>query len=191
VAVVLSFALRMTTKINLGFRHALPALPFACVLIGAGVAAAWRRSGKALRSAIAVLVVWNAGSALAKLSVLHPYVSSTSAAAHLRGPGRLEPDWGQSSWRCADSRDHDVSQVYLGYLRVRASEAYGIDYVAASFFGLRGGGRQSFRPPRTSPSRAPSRRPVREWRSVRAIPLIERWPCWPGILVYGWRADGP
>jgi hypothetical protein len=100
----------------------------------------WRRSGAVVRSGIAALIIWFAGSSLAYYPHFLTYISEY-------GPGRNEEhrvlldsslDWGQGLLELRDyMRDQGVERVYLSYFGSARPDGYGIDYVAMpSFFFL-------------------------------------------------------
>ncbi len=140
VAAILFLASVMATRLNIGVRHALPIMPFACVLVAQGLASAWRRSGVALRGVVALLVAWNVASVTVHYPYFLPYLSEYVA-------GRMAPydtlvdsntDWGQGLFALRDyMKARGLDTIYLSYFGSALPEGYGIRYVPMpSFFEL-------------------------------------------------------
>ena len=157
-------ALLLTSKLNIGFRYALPCLPFIMILTAAGVARAWRATrDMRLRTGIALASVWLVCSALSYYPNFLTYVSEY-------GPGRDQNyrvfadsslDWGQGLIQLREfMREHGIPRVYLSYFGSAWPTAYGIDYVPlASFYILK-------TPPERTPAPAPP-----EWVVISATNL--------------------
>lgn len=135
------FGLALTTSsLNIGFRYALPMLPFLCVLIAAGVEYMWRVSGQRLRAAVGVLVAW---AVIAPLTFYPNFLAYISEYGPGRGRGSevlidSSLDWGQGLIQLRDyMRKHGIERVYLSYFGSAMPDGYGIDYEPlASFFAL-------------------------------------------------------
>ncbi len=137
-AVYLFFLLR--AHLEIGFRHGLPLLPLACIVIAAGVLRLWRSAGRELRAGIVLVSLWYAASSL---SFYPDYIAFTSAYAPSRDRGDevlidSSLDWGQGLLELRDfMRAHQIPRVYLSYFGSAQPAGYGIDYLPLpSFFRL-------------------------------------------------------
>jgi hypothetical protein len=140
VAAAIFGCLLLIARLNIGFRHALPVLPFAFVVAAAGIARVWRMHGTAARAAIAGLLVVQAASVLSWYPHFIPYTSEYFAGRD-RGHTRITDsshDWGQGLPLLRRfMEDENVSAVYFSYFGSAVPEAYGIRYVPLrSFFEL-------------------------------------------------------
>ena len=139
VVLLLYGAALLTAKMTIGTRHALPMVPFACMLVAAGVASVWSRAHKAVRVAVAVLFAAHAGSALASYPFFLSYLGEAATA---RGPARTlvdsTTDWGQGLVALRGyMASHSIDHVGLGYFGSAPAEAYGIRFVPMpSFFAV-------------------------------------------------------
>ena len=139
VAIALLGAALLTSKFDIGFRHAMPVLPFVCLLVAAGVARAWSAWGGAGRAVIAVLVAADIASAVSAYPFFISYLSE-----YVRGRPVYEAlvdsstDWGQGLVALRQfMRERGIRSIYLGYFGSALPEGYGIDYVSLpSFFRL-------------------------------------------------------
>jgi hypothetical protein len=132
VAGAVFLLLAMRADLNIGFRHALPIVPFACILIGTGVAASWRQGGSAVRALIAALLLWNAASMVRAwpwyLSYLGEYAGAEEDAYRVLADSSL--DWGQGLIELRHyMRAHDIPLVYLSYFGSAPPDGYDIDYL--------------------------------------------------------------
>src|SRR5690606_22191481 len=105
-----------------------------------GVARLWPDLSRGARAAVALLLVWYAGSSLSYYPHFLAYTSEYGRGRD-RGYELLADsslDWGQGLLELRDyMRTHDISRVYLSYFGSALPEGYGIDYVPmASFFPL-------------------------------------------------------
>ncbi|MEE9208328.1 MAG: phospholipid carrier-dependent glycosyltransferase [Gemmatimonadota bacterium] len=135
-AVVFGAAL-LTSDLAIGFRYALPLLPFLCVLIAAGAAEIWNRSGRPGRAAIAVLAVAHAVSSLSYyphfLAYTSEYVPSRDDAYLTLVDSSL--DWGQGLLELRDyMQENGIDRVYLSYFGSAYPDGYGIDYLPLESF---------------------------------------------------------
>ena len=139
VALLVIVAGLVASKIDIGFRHAMPALPFACVLVAAGVARVWGLGRPALRALVAALVVADVLSVV----LAYPYFLSY-LSEYVRGRPLYETlvdsstDWGQGLLALREfMRERGIGQVYLAYFGSALPEGYGIAYATKpSFFPL-------------------------------------------------------
>jgi hypothetical protein len=140
VVCVVLVPLLLTSRLNLGFRYALPLLPLLSVLAAAGTVLAWRHSSRLLRAVIMAACV---------LLVAHPvsYFPHFLAYVSEYGPGRdrnftvladSSLDWGQGLLELRDfMKQRSIPCVYLSYFGSGLPDAYGIEYLALpSYFDL-------------------------------------------------------
>jgi hypothetical protein len=130
----------LRSHLAIGFRHALPLLPFLCVLAAVGAISLWRRRSRPLRALIAALSIWAVAS---PLSWYPHFLAFTSEYVRTRDGGHevlldSNLDWGQGLIELRDHlRRHGISRVALSYFGSALPEAYGIDYLPfASFLTL-------------------------------------------------------
>jgi 4-amino-4-deoxy-L-arabinose transferase-like glycosyltransferase len=122
--------------INIGSRHALPALPLVCILVAQGIAPIWDRGRTATRGALAVVFASYLLSTLSHYPYFLSYLSE-----YARGRALHETlvdsstDWGQGLVALrAYMREHNIDQVALAYFGSALPEGYGIRYVALPSF---------------------------------------------------------
>jgi hypothetical protein len=122
--------------INIGSRHALPAMPLACILIAHGIASIWDRGRMAVRGALAAVFASYLVSTLSHYPYFLSYLSE-----YARGRALHETlvdsstDWGQGLVALrAYMREHHIDQVALAYFGSALPEGYGIRYVALPSF---------------------------------------------------------
>ena len=132
IALLVFGVLLLRSRLNLGFRYALPILPPLCVLAAAGIVRIWPIVPRGVRSVVVVLASW---------MVLHvaSYYPHFLAYVSEYGPGRDEGyrvlvdsslDWGQGLPELARfMRHHDIPRVYLAYFGTAWPTAYGVDYM--------------------------------------------------------------
>jgi hypothetical protein len=143
-------AVLLTSHLQIGVRHGLPLVPFACILVAHGVGAAWRAGRRTVRAAIVSLVAAD----LACVAAAYPYFLS-----YLTETVRARPayevlvdsnvDWGQGLVALREyMRDHRIDQVGLAYFGSALPEAYGIHYHALPSHFLIPGNPASAQPPR-------------------------------------------
>jgi len=122
--------------INIGSRHALPAMPLVCILVAQGVAPIWDDGRRAVRGALAAVFACYLFSSLSH----YPYfLSYLSEYAHGRPLHETlvdsSTDWGQGLVALrAYMREHGIDQVALAYFGSALPEGYGIRYVALPSF---------------------------------------------------------
>jgi hypothetical protein len=130
----------LRSNLNIGFRHALPVLPFVIVLAAVGLGRLWQTGGRLARAAIGGALVVQAASVLSWYPHFIPYTSEYFGDRD--GGYRLlvdsSLDWGQGLPLLREFlQEHGESTVYLSYFGSALPEAYGIDYVPLpSFFPL-------------------------------------------------------
>jgi hypothetical protein len=127
----------LTSGLNIGFRHALPVLPFLVVIGAVGLARVWGAHGRRVRLLIAGLVFVQALSVLSWYPHFIPYTSEYFPDRDL-GFARVSDsshDWGQGLSLLRDfMEEEDVEAVYLSYFGSANPEAYGIRYVPLRSF---------------------------------------------------------
>ncbi|HEX6135811.1 MAG TPA: glycosyltransferase family 39 protein [Longimicrobiales bacterium] len=137
-AVFLAFVI--AADLNIGFRHALPILPFACILIAAGVRRAWSLRLPLLRAVVVAALAWHVIAPLRfypfYISFLSEYTGPVEYSYETLVDSSL--DWGQGLLELRNfMRQENVPRIMLSYFGSALPEGYGIDYVAMpSFFPL-------------------------------------------------------
>lgn len=130
----------LPSRLAIGFRHALPLLPWLCVIAAAGLSRLWSRSGAPLRGAIVLLALWHATGTLSWYPHFLAYTSEYAGARDRGHEVLLDSnlDWGQGLLETRDFlRRRGIDRVFLSYFGSALPEAYGIDYVPLpSFLGL-------------------------------------------------------
>lgn len=150
----------LSSNLNIGFRYALPVLPWICVITAVGVRLAWRTAMSMVR---AVIVLATVVAVAFPLSYFPNFLSFISEY----GPARDENhtvlvdsslDWGQGLLALRDyMRDNGIPSIYLSYFGSARPDGYGIEYVPLpSFFPLA---------PRAAPSVTP------QWVAISATNL--------------------
>jgi hypothetical protein len=135
-AAVITAAL-LSSRLDIGFRYALPLMPLVCILVAAGVAKLLEDAQQSLRVAIVLLLVWYSASSLSTYPNFLAYLSEYTAQDE--GYTRIADsslDWGQGLLALReDMRGHGTRRVYLSYFGSAIPEAYGIRYLALPSFG--------------------------------------------------------
>ncbi len=122
---LLLFAIASYTRLNIGYRHILPMLPFVWLLI-AYASPHWR--APFLRVALFVLLIWYAASSLLQAPDYISYFNlvSRKSAETLLGDSNI--DWGQDFWSLVDyAKGNEVIVSYSGFLD---PHAYGLTTLA-------------------------------------------------------------
>jgi 4-amino-4-deoxy-L-arabinose transferase-like glycosyltransferase len=160
-------ALLLTSKLDIGFRYALPCIPFLLVLTAAGAARAWQATQNSrIRAGIVGACIWLVASVVSYYPNFLTYVSEY-------GPGRDENyrvfadsslDWGQGLVQLHEfMQEHRIDRIYLSYFGSAWPSAYGIDYVPlASFYPLK---------PAPAPAAGTPKRADPEWVVISATNL--------------------
>jgi 4-amino-4-deoxy-L-arabinose transferase-like glycosyltransferase len=141
----------LASSLNIGFRYALPMLPFLCVLVAIGLAGAWRNAARWQRGSLAGVLAWYAASVLWVYPNFLAYTSEYVADSG-RGDGALldsSLDWGQGLIQLRELMQREsIERVYLSYFGSALPGGYGIDYEPMpSFFAI---------PPVRAPGSAPA-----------------------------------
>jgi hypothetical protein len=151
----------MASKLNIGFRHALPIVPLVCVLIASGAARMWSQGKRHLRLLIAAAVLWHVVAPLRFYPFFLSYRSEYTGPAEFGYETFVDSsyDWGQGLLALREfMRAERIPVIYLSYFGSALPGAYGIDYVPLpSFFLL---------PPQARPSAAPP-----QWAAISATNL--------------------
>ena len=132
----LFLAALLASRVNIGVRHALPMMPFLCILVAMGVAAIWNRGQRATRWALgAVFATYVVSTALHYpffLSYLSDYARGRALHETLVDSST---DWGQGLVALRSyMREKGIDRVALGYFGSALPEGYGIDYVTLPSF---------------------------------------------------------
>jgi hypothetical protein len=160
VALLVFGVLLLRSSLNIGFRYALPLLPFLCMLAAVCLVRFWPAARPSARAAIAAAAVWMVISTASAYPHFLGYISEY-------GPGVEENhtilvdsslDWGQGLLGLRDfMRQNQINSVYLSYFGSALPEGYGISYLPlVSFFPL-------------APATGPASQP--EWIAISATNL--------------------
>jgi hypothetical protein len=159
VCAVMLLVFVMSAKLNIGFRHALPIVPLACILIACGAVRAWDTKRRLLQGVIVVALAWHVLAPLRFypffLSYLSEYTGPVERSYETLVDSSL--DWGQGLLELRDfMREEGIPRIMLSYFGSALPDGYGIDYVSLpSFFTL-------------SPQRALRDGPAPPWLAVSA-----------------------
>ncbi|HEX6693553.1 MAG TPA: glycosyltransferase family 39 protein [Longimicrobiales bacterium] len=140
VAAIIFGAALLASNLNIGFRYALPMLPFLCVLAAAGAGLLWyearARTRLLIAAATALLVLHPLSYYPWFLSYVSEYGPGRDRAYELIGDSSL--DWGQGLLELRSfMRENGIDNVYLSYFGSAYPAGYGISHVpVASFFPL-------------------------------------------------------
>jgi 4-amino-4-deoxy-L-arabinose transferase-like glycosyltransferase len=108
----------LTSRLTIGFRYALPAMPLILILIAAGVHRLTKIYGHPVRVLAAALVLWYSVSALS----WYPNYLAFTSEYRKRDEGHealldSSLDWGQGLIQLREwMRDNNVPRVYLAYM---------------------------------------------------------------------------
>lgn len=136
---LLYLAAALTAKVQIGFRHVLPVVPFLILWAGVGAAWLWSRARRGLcRGALAVLLCWQAVSVV----LVHPHHLAyfNELAGGPSGGWRWlvdsNLDWGQELGALArELQGLGSPPVYLSYFGTADPSYYGIRYVPVAMPG--------------------------------------------------------
>lgn len=158
--VLLAFV--MAADLNIGFRHALPLLPLACVLIACGVVRVWNLRRRALRAVIMAALAWHIISPLRFYPYFLSYLSEYTGPVEYSYETLVDSslDWGQGLLALRDfMREEGIPRVLLSYFGSAPPAGYGIDYVALASF------------PQLPPRPVNPGDPVPQWIAISATNL--------------------
>jgi hypothetical protein len=126
----------LASGMNIGSRHALPALPLLCILVAQGIAPIWGRGRAGVRGALALVFATYVLSTLLHYPYFLSYLSE-----YARGRALHETlvdsstDWGQGLVALrAFMQERGIDVVALAYFGSALPEGYGIRYVALPSF---------------------------------------------------------
>jgi len=136
LALVLFLVALLTSRVNIGVRHALPAWPFACILVAMGVAAVWDHGSRPLRVSLGLVVAAFVASSALQFPWFFSYLSAWSGG---RPSSQVlvdsSTDWGQGLVALRDyMRANRIERVSLGYFGSAPPEGYGIAHVTMPSF---------------------------------------------------------
>ncbi|MCA9923323.1 MAG: hypothetical protein KC421_13170, partial [Anaerolineales bacterium] len=129
---LLYFELSMVSRLNIGYRHLLPVLPFV-YLLAAGLVD-WSTEPKRQRQARVGLVGWLVGLLVAVMWIHPHYLSFFNVAAGGPANGHTilldsNIDWGQDLFRLQDwMADQGVEKVKLGWFGTAVPSYYHLNY---------------------------------------------------------------
>jgi 4-amino-4-deoxy-L-arabinose transferase-like glycosyltransferase len=153
-------AVLLTSSLNIGFRYAMPVLPWICVLAAVGTAHLWQTARPLVRTVIAAAVIWTVAFPLSYFPHFLSFISEYGPARAANHTVLVDSslDWGQGLLALRDfMREHEIPVIYLSYFGSAHPAGYGIDHVPiASFFPL---------PPRPAPAQTP------QWVAISATNL--------------------
>ena len=120
------FFASMLSMVNLGVRHILPIYPF-CIVLGAAAASSLASRSRALKTAVAALVIFGAATSL---HAFPNYLAYSNEVAG--GPSRTyhmvadeNVDWGQSlKWTKSYLAQHPSSNCWFDYFYPAVDPAY-------------------------------------------------------------------
>jgi hypothetical protein len=132
----LFLAALLASRVNIGVRHALPMMPFLCILVAMGVNEVWMRGQRATRAALGIVFAAYVFSTASHYPFFLSYLSDYARGRPLhRTLVDSSTDWGQGLVALrAFMREHGIDRVALGYFGSALPEGYGIDYVALPSF---------------------------------------------------------
>lgn len=125
------------SRLAIGFRHALPLLPWLCVLAAAGLHRLPGNRRRFVRAPVGLLLAWHV---LGTLSWHPHYLAYTSEYVRGRDRGHealldSNLDWGQGLLELRDHlRRNGIPRVALSYFGSALPEAYGISYLPLESF---------------------------------------------------------
>ena len=131
LACIVMLPVLIGSDLNIGFRHALPMMPFLLVLVAAGAARTGRTWGWPAKAGVLVLL---AGYVASSVSYYPDFLAYQSLYTRGRSPTRpalvdSSLDWGQGLLQLRDfMREEHVERVNLGYFGTALPEGYGIAY---------------------------------------------------------------
>ena len=130
-AIAVLGAVLLGADLEIGFRYALPVLPFVLVIVGAGAARAWERGGRAVRGGLMAACAAYVFSVVACYPDFLAYTSEyvpRGRASQLIVDSSL--DWGQGLLRLRKFLvSRNVDRVYLAYFGSALPDGYGIESV--------------------------------------------------------------
>ncbi|MBI3504996.1 MAG: glycosyltransferase family 39 protein [Proteobacteria bacterium] len=133
----LYLAAAMRSKVDIGYRHVLPVVPFMILWAGAGAGWLWTR-GRGAAALCAALLAWQAGSVLRLRPHYLAYFNELvgGPAGGLRALADSNLDWGQDLPGLArELRRLGDPPVYLSYFGTADPSYYGIKYVPVAMPG--------------------------------------------------------
>ncbi|HEX6308355.1 MAG TPA: glycosyltransferase family 39 protein [Longimicrobiales bacterium] len=137
---VVFLAFVMAANLNIGFRHALPLLPFVCILTAIGIARLLPLRLRFLRITVVAAFVWHILSPLRFYPFFMSYLSEYTGSVEYSYEALVDSslDWGQGLLELRDfMEEEDIPAVLLSYFGSAPPAGYGIRYVALpSFFPL-------------------------------------------------------
>jgi 4-amino-4-deoxy-L-arabinose transferase-like glycosyltransferase len=127
---ILYLLMSMTSKLNIGFRHVLPILPFLIALTAAGVWLLWRR-GRAWTVVVIVLLGFHVVSSLRSFPDYLPYSNELfgGTAKTYEVLNSSNVDWGQGLKETAgylEAREDIAGDCWIAYFGTGVPANYGI-----------------------------------------------------------------
>jgi hypothetical protein len=125
---VLYLLMSMTSKLNIGFRHVLPMIPFLVTLAAVGAGCLWQR-GRGWAVVVTVLLAFHIFSSLRAFPDYLPYSNELfgGTAKTYQVLNSSNVDWGQGLKETASYlNDHDTGDCWIAYFGTGVPANYGI-----------------------------------------------------------------
>ncbi|MEO5693957.1 MAG: glycosyltransferase family 39 protein [Usitatibacter sp.] len=126
----------LASRVNIGVRHALPMMPFLCILLALGVAQVASAGQKATRLALGAVFATYVLSTVTHYPFFLSYLSDYSRGRALHETlVDSSTDWGQGLVALRSfMRERGIEEVALAYFGSALPEGYGIRYVPLPSF---------------------------------------------------------
>jgi 4-amino-4-deoxy-L-arabinose transferase-like glycosyltransferase len=127
----------LTSSLNIGFRYAMPVLPWICMLAAVGTVRAWQNARPVVRAVIVAAVVWTVSFPLSYFPHFLSFISEYGPARAANHTVLVDSslDWGQGLLALRDYMDeHEIPAVHLSYFGSAHPAGYGIEYVPLASF---------------------------------------------------------
>jgi hypothetical protein len=136
VAAGIFIAALLASRVNIGTRHALPMMPFVCILVALGVRRLWMQAAPASRAALGAVIAGYVLSSASHYPYFLSYLSEYASGRPLHTTlVDSNTDWGQGLVALHGfMRERGIDRVALAYFGTAVPEGYGIRYVALPSF---------------------------------------------------------
>jgi 4-amino-4-deoxy-L-arabinose transferase-like glycosyltransferase len=130
----------LTSSLNIGFRYAMPVLPWICVIAAVGATLAWRSGTRLVRGVIAAAFITAVAFPLSYYPHFLSFISEYGPERDRNHTVLVDSslDWGQGLLQLRDfMRERGIPSIYLSYFGSASPGGYGISYIPLlSFFAL-------------------------------------------------------